>query len=227
MITSDRTDRVVRELTRASLACGVSFFLLAVLVGSGWSRLAALDEQGLARAYAFTLGHGWCEELARAATFLGDGWTVMALTAVVAVGCASTGRWGLAWWLVVTVAGSAVTGTVVKESMRRLRPDSAGILTSAQGFAFPSGHTRSATVTYVAVVLVVGWQVLHPARRTRVVSAAAVTAVVGSVGLSRIFLGAHWPSDVLGGWLLGSAWVTAATVVLMKMTGPGRPAAGR
>jgi undecaprenyl-diphosphatase len=214
-MTSDRT---VRDLTRASLVCGVAFALLAILVASGWSRLAALDERVSARWFAFTLEHRWCEALARAATFLGNGWTVTVLTGVVAVTLAVRGRWLLAWWLVLTVAGSAVVGTVVKVSIERTRPDSAGILTSAQGFAFPSGHTRSATVLCVAVVLVVGWQVLHPARRARVAILAVVTAVVGSVGLSRVFLGAHWPSDVLGGWLLGSALVSGSAVVLLRMT---------
>jgi undecaprenyl-diphosphatase len=58
-----------------------------------------------------------------------------------------------------------------------------------------------------------GW--LRPA------AVAVVTAVVAAVGLSRVLLAAHWPSDVAGGWLLGSAWVTAATVVLLRgHTGP-------
>ena len=91
-----------------------------------------------------------------------------------------------------------------------------GVLSSAQGYSFPSGHTQAATVTYTAVVLVVGWQLARPGPVARRTSAAIVVAVVAGVGLSRIYLGVHWPSDVLGGWLLGSAWVTAATFVLLR-----------
>ena len=125
-------------------------------------------------------------------------------------------KWLLGWWLVLTVTGSALLSTALKVGLERMRPASAGELTSAHGFSFPSGHTQAATVAYVAIVLVVGWQVLRPARRARVLSAVLVVVVVGAVGLSRIYLGAHWPSDVLGGWLSGSAWVLAATAVLLS-----------
>ena len=148
-------------------------------------------------------------------TNLAYGGTVTVLTGIVAVVLALRRRWLLGWWLVLTVAGSALLSTVLKVSLDRLRPDNAGELTSAHGFSFPSGHTQAATVTYVSIVLVVGWQVLSPGRAARVASTIAVTVVVGAVGLSRIYLGAHWPSDVLGGWLSGSAWVLAATAVLL------------
>lgn len=209
-------------LVAASVACAAAFVALAAAVTAGSTWLERFDERISARAYAFTLDHQWCEAMARVATFLGNGGTVTVVTALVALTCAWKGRWPLGLWLALTVGGSALVGTVVKVSMERVRPGSAGVLTSAQGFAFPSGHARGATVTYVAVVLVVGWQVRRPARGVRVASAAAVTAVVGVVGLSRVFLGAHWPSDVLGGWLLGSAWVTASTAVLLWRTSSDR-----
>ncbi len=210
-------------LVRASVACACAFVALAVVVSIGSPWLDSLDLRISTRAYAFTLDHPWCEAMARVATFLGNGQTVTAVTAVVALACAWQRRWLLGGWLAVTVAGGAIVGTAVKVSVERVRPDSAGALTSAQGFSFPSGHSRGATIVYVAVCLVVGWQVFRPHRRARVTSAAAVTAVIGAVGLSRVLLGAHWPSDVVGGWLLGSAWVTASTAVLLRLTRSDRP----
>ena len=103
--------------------------------------------------------------MARVATFLGNGETVTVVTAVVARHVRLEGSLAAGLWLALTVAGGALVGTAVKVSVERVRPDSAGVLTSAQGFAFPSGHARGATITYVAVFLVVAWQVLRPARR--------------------------------------------------------------
>jgi membrane-associated phospholipid phosphatase len=205
-----------RALGQCSAACAVLFGLLAIAVSVGWDSLVALDKRWSSRAYSFTLAHGWCETLARAATSLGNGLTVTAVTAVVAIACMLARRRTLGLWLAVTVAGSALVNSALKYAMERVRPATAGVVTSAHGFAFPSGHTQIATVTYPAVILVVGWQLLEPGQLVRRLSAAVVTLVVAAVGLSRIFLGAHWPTDVLGGWLFGSAWVTASTAVMLR-----------
>lgn len=198
------------------MACAVLFVLLAIAVSVGWDSLVAFDKRWSSRAYSFTLAHGWCETLARAATSLGNGLTVTAVTAVVAIACMLARRRTLGLWLAVTVAGSALVNSALKYAMERVRPATAGVVTSAHGFAFPSGHTQIATVTYPAIILVVGWQLLEPGQLVRRLSAAVVTLVVAAVGLSRIFLGAHWPTDVLGGWLFGSAWVTASTAVMLR-----------
>jgi undecaprenyl-diphosphatase len=203
-------------LERCSATSGALFVLLAIAVSVGWDSLVAFDNRWSSRAYSFTLTHGWCEWLARAATSLGNGLTVTVVTAVVAIVCLLIRRRRLGIWLAVTVAGGALANTAIKYAMERVRPATAGVLTSAHGFAFPSGHTQIATVTYPAVVLVVGWQLRQPGRLVRRISAAVVTLVVAAVGLSRIFLGVHWPTDVLGGWLFGSAWVTASTAVLLR-----------
>jgi undecaprenyl-diphosphatase len=205
-----------RVLERCSATSGALFVLLAIAVSVGWDSLVAFDNRWSSRAYSFTLTHGWCEWLARAATSLGNGLTVTVVTAVVAIVCLLIRRRRLGIWLAVTVAGGALANTAIKYAMERVRPATAGVLTSAHGFAFPSGHTQIATVTYPAVVLVVGWQLRQPGRLVRRISAAVVTLVVAAVGLSRIFLGVHWPTDVLGGWLFGSAWVTASTAVLLR-----------
>jgi membrane-associated phospholipid phosphatase len=209
-------DSPSRALGQCSVACAVLFVLLAIAVSVGWDSLVAFDKRWSSRAYSFTLAHGWCETLARAATSLGNGLTVTAVTAVVAIACMLARRRTLGLWLAVTVAGSALVNSALKYAMERVRPATAGVVTSAHGFAFPSGHTQIATVTYPAIILVVGWQLLEPGQLLRRLSAAVVTLVVAAVGLSRIFLGAHWPTDVLGGWLFGSAWVTASTAVMLR-----------
>jgi undecaprenyl-diphosphatase len=210
-------------LMRASAGCFGLFLVVAVAVATGWPPLARLDLRWSSNAYSFTQTHGWCESLARLATWFGNVGTVTAFTAVGVVACLVRRQVRLGWWLALTVAGGAVVNTLVKNLLQRVRPAGAGVLTSAHGFAFPSGHTQTATVTYTALVLVVGWRLsgrLRQARRTTVV---AVVVLVVAVGLSRVFLGAHWPSDVLGGWLLGGAWVSAATATLVRLSA-GAPA---
>jgi undecaprenyl-diphosphatase len=201
---------------RAAATCGGAFAVVAVVVWAGWDRLAAFDERWATRAHTFMLLHPWCETIARIATWTASGLVITVLTALAVVVCVVRGHRWLACWLVLCVAGSAVLNSLVKEVVGRTRPDSARLEPSAHGLAFPSGHTQAATVTYVAVVLVVGWATWQPTTRVRQVSCLAVVVLVAAVGVSRVLLGAHWPSDALGGWLLGSAWVTAATTALRR-----------
>ncbi len=204
-----------RRLTATWVSCLVAFAALALLVESGAEPLSRFDQLWSARATAFTAAHGWCEVVASTATRCADFWTITVLTVAAALVSAGRREARLAVWVAVTVAGSSVLNWLVKSGLERARPTVHGAAT-APGFAFPSGHTQAATTTYVAVVLVVGWQLFHPGGRWRKVSAVLVSALIAAVGCSRVLLGAHWPTDVLGGWLLGSAWVTAAALVLLR-----------
>lgn len=209
-----RQTRVNRRLWTSAAGCSAAFALLALLVRTAWTSGVPFDERWSTKAFTFTLGHHWSQVLARAATWTGSTSTLAVLTACVVLACALARRFSLGAWLAVTVAGSALLNTIVKAAMARTRPPTVGGLASADGFAFPSGHAQGAVATYTAIVLVVGWQIWQPGRRGRVTSATAVTLLVAAVGFSRVLLGVHWPTDVVGGWLLGSAWVLAATAVL-------------
>ena len=79
----------------------------------------------------------------------------------------------------------------------------------AGGYAFPSGHTTTATVGYgLAAALLI---VLFP--RVRAVIAVAAVVLIAGVGLSRTYLGVHWPTDVLGGWALGTSWLALGALL--------------
>jgi len=86
--------------------------------------------------------------------------------------------------------------------VHRLRPDSSYWLTSANGYAFPSGHATTATVGYALLACLL----VRPtwSQRRRTLAAVAAIAVALGVGVSRAYLGVHWASDVLGGWALGA-----------------------
>ena len=90
-----------------------------------------------------------------------------------------------------------------KIGIGRLRPEDREHLVQVQSLSFPSGHSTNSMIVFLALALVVA-----PARHRKL---AVLLAVVGSViiGISRPMLGVHWPSDVIGGWSFGAAWVLA------------------
>ena len=114
----------------------------------------------------------------------------------------------LAVFLVVTTLGGGLLDTIVKEAVGRPRPSLVDPVASAHGKSFPSGHAMSSTVAYGALLLV-----FLPAigRRYRPVVFAGVVVLVLAIGFSRLALGVHYISDVVGGFVLGLAWLAAST----------------
>ncbi|WP_316685699.1 phosphatase PAP2 family protein [Streptomyces sp. ST1015] len=116
--------------------------------------------------------------------------------------------WGTALWLAVTSTVGTLIQQGLKSAVGRERPVWPDPLDSAHYAAFPSGHALTATVAFGLLL----W-LLHVHGCSRAVwrTAVTVSAVsVAGVGLTRIWLGVHWPTDVLGGWLLGALIVVAA-----------------
>lgn len=114
----------------------------------------------------------------------------------------------LAVFLVVTALGGGLVDTVVKEAVNRARPSLLDPVATAHGKSFPSGHAMSSTFVYGSLVLV-----FLPAvrRRLRPVLLALTAALVAAIGFSRLALGVHYITDVVGGVVLGLAWLAAST----------------
>jgi undecaprenyl-diphosphatase len=109
---------------------------------------------------------------------------------------------------------------VVKAAVDRPRPPVDLRITAVSGASFPSGHATQAAAVYGMVVLVL---TAGRSVRLRVAAWSAVVVIVGAVGLSRVYLGAHWPTDVLGGYALGAMWITvlASALLLSRPRVPG------
>jgi len=117
--------------------------------------------------------------------------------------------------VVVAVAG-AVAGPLVngfKHLYARQRPPMATQLVLEPTYALPSGHSLSSTVV-VGILAVVTIRALHSTVQ-RVLVGCAATAVVVTIGVSRLYLGVHWLTDVLAGWLLGGAWLSLCVAALL------------
>lgn len=109
--------------------------------------------------------------------------------------------------------GSAALVTGVKALADRPRPVLEEPIAAAPGLSFPSGHSLGSTVTY-GVLLLVFVPIAQPRWQKAIVVATA--ALVGFIGITRIALGVHFPSDVLGGWLLGTFWVLVTAIAFRR-----------
>jgi undecaprenyl-diphosphatase len=151
--------------------------------------------------------------LAKVVTMFGTSPVAYAVVVVAGVAAVGGSRTRYRWWPLVLAAGMLVSGQlirlVINRAVSRPRPPHDLWLMHAGGYAFPSGHTTTAALAYVlaAGLLVQRW----PNRRAVLFSCAGLCSV--AVGLSRVYLGVHWPTDVLGGWLLAASWLALCAVV--------------
>ena len=118
--------------------------------------------------------------------------------------------WWTAAWLVTAVVLVAPLTTLLKDYFGRVRPDFAEGGARYESLSFPSGHS-SGIATLVTVALILAWPLL--AARTRWWMLAVGVLLVVLVGLTRIWLGVHFLSDVVGGWALGAAWALLTALV--------------
>lgn len=154
--------------------------------------------------HADPLGPAWLEMVARDVTSLG-GTTVLALLTVAAIGFMLLRRqWGGAIFVLVSVAGGTLISSALKAIFGRPRPDLVPHAVEVTSASFPSGHSMLAMVTYLTLGAVLAE--VQTSRRVKIYILGWAVFLALIVGLSRVYLGVHWPTDVLAGWCLGSAW---------------------
>ena len=140
---------------------------------------------------------------------------------------ALAGRWRYAILMVVCTAGSAVCMTLLKSLYERPRPTMVTELDVPGGLSFPSGHSMMSAALYLTLGVLIARAL--PTRRLRVFAVASSAFVTILIGLSRIYLGMHYPTDVIAGWTGGAAWALICGVVINRLGRRGVadvPAAG-
>lgn len=200
-----------------------AFWLIGGVVSAGgadaWDRsvILALREPGN---LADPRGSGTIEEAVRDITALG-GTTMVILTTLTGV---------LAFLFhrlprhALVLAGTVLVAWLSKEWLKMLydrpRPDLVPHGSFVYSASFPSGHTTLSTATFLTLAMLIAS--LEERRRSKALVYAIAVFVLIGVGLSRVYLGVHWPSDILGGWVLGAAWALLAWLALRYLGGRTR-----
>lgn len=164
--------------------------------------------------HAWVLAHRppWVRGLAVGVTVTGSGVPAYVLAALAGALATRRGRWSGALLGMVALASAQVPRIVLASLLARPRPPAADWAWSASGWAMPSGHTTTSMV--VAVLLTIA---VHRRARSRLRPALLALPPVWAVavGISRVVLGVHWPTDVLAGWLLAASWAAMAALVVV------------
>lgn len=210
--------------------------VLLALVGLGWAFFGLADEvmegdtHALDRAILLAMrtagdlsdpiGPAWVEEVGRDVTALG-GITVLTLVTVGVVGLlALQGAVRSAVFVVAAVVSGTVVSSLVKEVFDRPRPDLVPHETVVYTASFPSGHSMMAAVVWLTLAALLAR--VQPSRRLKVYVLTLATAVTIAVGVSRVYLGVHWPTDVLAGWTAGAAWALGCLALARWLGTRGR-----
>ncbi len=161
------------------------------------------------------IGPRWVEEAMRDITALG-GFTFLTIATIVAVLLFSFhGKRRQAWILAGTVLAAQISSEVLKTFYDRPRPSLVPHHSYVYTQSFPSGHSALSAAVFLTLATLIASVEKRPSSKI-LIYVLALVATVG-VGFSRVYLGVHWPSDVLAGWSLGATWAFGAWIVLEWM----------
>ena len=161
------------------------------------------------------IGPGWLEVMGRDITALG-GITVLTITSLAIIGyLLLDGKRRVALVLLIATLGALGVSTLLKQTFDRPRPDLVPHGTIVYTSSFPSGHAMLAASTYLTLgVLLARVQRRRTIRAYILVCALSVTLLVG---ISRVYLGVHWPTDVLAGWTAGAGWALLCWFIARRL----------
>ena len=206
------------------LLCGVAIWGFATIAGE----VREGDTQAFDEAVLHLLGEhriAWVERSLLEITALGTGLVVMMVVGVAAMFLWLTRHRYSAMLLLVATAGGLLLNNILKYTFQRPRPRVFEWVDSPVTSSFPSGHAMSAAIVYVTVAYLAAR--LMKRRVFRLLTMFAAFALVALIGLSRMYLGVHYPSDVLGGYVIGIGWAAFCMATLEAIQAYGRRNAPR
>ncbi len=194
-----------RPAFRGLIAFGAASALGSGALAVAFARGTQFGADIAARGAVHSLASPALTAVMQIATWAGS-WAV--LTVVTLLGTLLLHHLGAGWramLLPVATVGAVVLENGLKLLVRRARPDPYFGTVLPVSYSFPSGHALDSLVIYIALAMLLAPYVRE--RGARVALFAAVGVLVLAIGVSRVYLGVHWPSDVIGGWAVAAAWL--------------------
>ena len=191
----------------AAAAVAAALWLLIALAsqvrGGGAPSFDRSIMQGM-RVGDVPIGPGWLPSAMRDMTALGGGPVLTLVVIVAAAFLLLKHQWRTAGLVVVATASGGLAIAQLKHLFGRARPDLFVHLADVTSPSFPSGHAGNSAIVYLTIATLL-FPVVRDAAQ-RVLLLVAAIAIVTLVGISRVYLGVHWPSDVIAGWVFGALW---------------------
>ncbi len=198
-------DEAVRVVGAVTFVGAVLFFIsLARQAPNGAYQALELQLMQAMRLDGEPLGPYWAESAVRDVTALGSAVVLILLILLIVGHLCLRRRFRLALLVAISTAGGEILNTLLKNAFERPRPDAALRLVEVASTSFPSGHAMAASIVYLTLGLVLARAAER--RLEQMYFVAVALFLTGITGFSRVYLGVHYPTDVLAGWAAGTAW---------------------
>lgn len=158
------------------------------------------------------VGPDWVRTAMLDITALGGVAVLTALTIVVAGYLVVARKARTSLIVIAAVSSGAILSTLLKSLFDRPRPDLVAHLVDVSSTSFPSGHAMNSAVVYLTLGALLARA--HLERTTRIYVLSVAIALTLAVGSSRVYLGVHWPSDVIAGWIVGAFWAVLCSAAI-------------
>ncbi|HEV2559600.1 MAG TPA: phosphatase PAP2 family protein [Microvirga sp.] len=166
------------------------------------------------------IGPTWLEESARDVTGLGGYAILTIMTVAVVAGLLMARKSHAALLVLAAIAGGALLSTALKFGFERPRPDLVPHGTRIYTASFPSGHAMLSAISYLTLGALLAR--VQRQRRVKALVVGLSILITLLVGMSRVYLGVHWPSDVLAGWCVGAAWAALCWFMALQLQRRGQ-----